>query len=271
VNKKAKNIKDLLGIMRALRAPGSGCPWDLKQNFDTISSYTVEEAYEVADAISRNDMDLLCEELGDLLFQVVYHTQMADENNVFNFNDVVSGICEKLIRRHPHVFENEKIHVGELSQRWEMHKAQERASKQNDAEVNEYLLDDLPNNIPALQRAYKLQQRSSSVGFDWTNIEPVLSKLEEEIAELKVELALMDNQRRIQEELGDIFFSCVNLARHLDVDPESSLRTTNRKFYERFCYIEDALKRAGKTINTCEESEMDVFWNEAKLALKKNA
>lgn len=268
-----KSIATLRAIMKALRTPGTGCPWDLEQTFETIAPYTIEEAYEVADAVDRGDLDDLKEELGDLQLQVVYHAQMAEEKGAFAFEDVVEAINAKLVRRHPHVFGDEEARTADAVTRlWELGKAAEHAEKRarqrshgvaNDAEPG--LLDGFATAIPALMRAVKLQSRAARVGFDWDAAGPVLDKAEEELGELREALEGAETDRaRAAEEVGDLLFAIANLARHLDVDPEDALRRANQKFVRRFSYIEKALAAQGKTPETAELAEMDRLWDEAK-------
>jgi tetrapyrrole methylase family protein/MazG family protein/ATP diphosphatase len=256
-----KSINGLLEVMRRLRDPETGCPWDKEQTFDTIAPYTVEESYEVADAIQRKDMRDLKEELGDLLFQVVFHARIAEEQGLFDFNDVAAGMSEKLIRRHPHVFGDAGDRTAdEQNAEWEIIKAQERKAKEKHG-----LLDDVPVGLPALTRAAKLTKRAARVGFDWPSVHEVLDKLDEETEELKVEIARGDVQKS-HEELGDILFVLANLARKLDVEPENALRMTNAKFVRRFELIEAELAKLGKTPEQSDLAEMDALWNAAKHA-----
>lgn len=257
-----KEIYDLLKIMADLRNPESGCPWDIKQSFDTIAPYTVEEAYEVADAIERGDMADLKNELGDLMFQVVFHAQMAEEQGEFNFTDVVNEINDKLVRRHPHVFGDDKTRDEEkLYRDWEKHKKKERAGKMSHQAG---YLDGIAGTMPALRWSEKLQKRAAHHGFDWETVEPVFSKLEEEIDELKAETGKQNNQQRIAEELGDILFACVNLSRHLDVNPEQALRDCNRRFISRFQLVEQLLREDDKVMDNCSVSELEEYWQKAK-------
>ena len=254
-----KSIDGLLEVMRRLRDPETGCPWDKEQTFDTIAPYTVEESYEVADAIQRKDMRDLKEELGDLLFQVVFHARIAEEQGLFDFNDVAAGMSEKLIRRHPHVFGDAGGRTAdEQNAEWEIIKAQERKAKEKHG-----LLDDVPVGLPALTRAAKLTKRAARVGFDWPSVYEVLDKLDEETEELKVEIARGDVQKS-HEELGDILFVLANLARKLNVEPENALRMTNAKFVRRFETIEAELLKLGKTPDQSNLAEMDALWNVAK-------
>ena len=253
-------IQRLLNIMSRLRDPQGGCPWDREQNFASIAPYTIEEAYEVADAIERGDLGDLKGELGDLLFQVVFHAQLAKEQGAFEFDDVVNAISDKLERRHPHVFGDAQIHsTQEQNVAWENHKRQERAARNQAASV----LDDVPIGMPALTRAAKLGKRASSVGFDWPEIGGVLDKIEEEIRELR-EALQSQRQTDIQAELGDVLFSIANVGRHLHVDLETALRQTNSKFERRFRYVEARLRAQGKSPEQSTLEEMDALWGEAK-------
>ena len=260
VNNPSKGIPRLLEIMRALRNPESGCPWDIEQNFKTIAPYTIEEAYEVADAIERENWDDLKNELGDLLLQTVYHTQMAEEEDIFNFNDVVNHISEKMIQRHPHVFGNENRNktASQQVKDWEAIKAEERLKKNQTG-----ILDDVAQNLPALVRSLKLQKRAARVGFDWPKISQVLDKIDEETKEL-IEAKKTEPQERISEEFGDLMFSIVNLGRHLKVDPEEALKQTNRKFITRFKFVEDSIRSQGKKIEDTSLEKMEALWQQAK-------
>ena len=259
-------IFDLLDIMARLRAPDDGCAWDLEQTFATIAPYTVEEAYEVADAIERRNLPDLKDELGDLLFQVVFHARMAQEEGAFAFADVVRAINDKMIRRHPHVFGDAGYRSSaEQTQAWEVIKAQERAGKGK----NKSLLDDVPVGLPALTRAVKLSRRAAGVGFVWPDAKSVLDKLHEEIAELEIEVEAGD-MAKAREELGDVLFVCANLARQLDIDPEDALRATNAKFVRRFNFIESSLAAAGSSPAESTLAEMDGLWDAAKAAEKEH-
>ncbi len=261
-------IDTLLRIMATLRSPDGGCPWDLEQTFATIAPYTIEEAYEVAEAIERGDMGELKDELGDLLFQVVFHAQMASEVGAFGFGDVVRAISEKMIRRHPHVFGNEDARTaGAVKGRWEDIKAEERAAKGKPAQAS--LLDDVPLALPALARAVKLQARAARVGFDWPSTAEVLDKLNEEMLELSHEVAKGGDHDRLEDELGDLLFVYANLARHLKVDPEAALRRANAKFRRRFGYIEERLAAEGRKPEQSDLEEMDALWNAAKREERK--
>ncbi|WP_394239050.1 nucleoside triphosphate pyrophosphohydrolase [Pseudomonas anguilliseptica] len=264
-------LDDLLHLMARLRDPQHGCPWDLKQNYATIVPHTIEEAYEVADAIERGDFDHLPGELGDLLFQVVYYSQLAREEGRFEFAQVVDGITTKLIRRHPHVFPDgdlygavdvAKLEEAAVKQRWEAIKAEERAEK---AAVPEQLslLDDVPTALPSLSRAIKLQKRAAQVGFDWPEALPVVDKVREELDEV-LEAMSENDPEAIGEEIGDLLFVVSNLARHLKVDPETALRAANAKFERRFRFIEQALRDAGRSMEDCALDELDALWGEAK-------
>jgi len=252
--------------MKSLRDPETGCPWDLEQNFSTIAPYTLEEAYEVADAISRDDMNNLCSELGDLLFQVIYHSQLAEEQGLFNFNDVALKINEKLIRRHPHVFGDSKmIDAKSQSIAWEAIKRQERLEGKAITTQGNGLLDGINKSIPALARAQKLQNRAATVGFDWNDVQAVLDKIKEEFDEVEAEInSEFRITKKIEDEIGDLIFSCVNLARQFQIDSESALRNTNKKFEKRFAYIENSLLEQGIELNEATLEIMDQLWNEAK-------
>ena len=254
-------IDRLLNIMAALRTPETGCPWDLEQSFATIAPYTIEEAYEVADAIAQGNLLSLKEELGDLLFQVVFHARMAEEQGAFDFNEVVQGLSDKMEARHPHVFGTHAIETAEQqTQNWEVMKAKERAAKLAD---DPSLLADIPLALPALMRAEKLTKRAARVGFDWPSLNEVFEKLTEEIGETQEAIAEGD-QAHIEEEIGDILFVLANLARKAKVDPEVALRSANAKFERRFRWIEEALQRDGKSPETSSLEEMDGLWNLAK-------
>src|SRR5215813_8380893 len=265
MKKPSRDISALIDIMAALRTPGSGCPWDLEQSFATIAPYTIEEAYEVADAISRGDLDHLREELGDLLLQVVFHARMAQEAGAFDFGDVVLAITQKLLRRHPHVFGNARgLSADAVKELWERIKADEKAEKA-DADEPSGALAGVPVALPGLTRALKLQAKAGQVGFDWNDPRAVLAKIREEADEIEQELA-RGRRAEAGAEVGDLLFAVVNLARHLDVDPEAALRATNHKFERRFATIERALAQRGKTPQAATLEEMDELWNEAKAA-----
>jgi ATP diphosphatase len=254
--------------MAALRTPGTGCPWDLQQTFETIAPYTIEEAYEVADAIARGDLNDLRDELGDLLLQVVFHARMAQEQGAFKFADVVESLTEKLVRRHPHVFgEARGLTPKAVEGLWERIKRAERAQKGDGPGGKETAstLAGIAVALPALTRALKLQAKAGEVGFDWNDPRAVLAKIREEADEIEAELAA-GNRTTAGAEVGDLLFAVVNLARHLDVDPEATLRATNLKFERRFATIERALAERGKTPQAATLEEMDELWNEAKAA-----
>jgi nucleoside triphosphate diphosphatase len=266
----SRDISRLIEIMAALRTPGTGCPWDLEQNFETIAPYTLEEAYEVADAIARGDLADLREELGDLLLQVAFHARMAQEQGAFDFGDVVQAITEKLLRRHPHVFgEARGLSPDDVKLLWDRIKSEEKAGKETDKQAEEPAgaLAGVPVGLPALTRALKLQQKAGKVGFDWNDPMAVLAKIREEADE--IEAAIRAGERKeAGAETGDLLFAVVNLARHLDADPEAVLRATNHKFERRFGSIERALEARGKTPGESTLAEMDALWDEAKAAEK---
>ncbi|MBY0559240.1 nucleoside triphosphate pyrophosphohydrolase [Hyphomicrobium sp.] len=298
--KPSRDITRLIEIMAALRTPKTGCPWDLEQTFETIAPYTIEEAYEVADAIARNDLVDLKDELGDLLLQVVYHSRIAEEQGSFAFGDVVESSTKKMIRRHPHVFgDGAARDPSQVKSTWEEIKAAERAEKAAErsrmagagSEVahKSATLADVPVGLPALTRAIKLQDKAARVGFDWANLQPVFEKLKEEVAELE-EVALPADPRRVssvalgdsplssrppdaedavKEEFGDMLFVMANIARHLKLDPEAALRGANDKFVRRFAHIEKALAERGKSPSQSSLDEMDALWDEAKALEKR--
>ena len=267
----SRDIVRLIEIMAALRDPETGCPWDVKQDFQSIKPYTIEEAYEVADAIERDDPDDLCDELGDLLLQVVFHARMAEEAGTFDFGDVVEAITRKMIRRHPHVFEKVAAHTPEgVKVQWEEIKRQEKAERAerrrqrgHPGDEENGLLDGVPRALPALTEAIKLQQKAAQVGFDWNEAEPVLDKIEEELAELRDALA-QRNSARVQEEFGDLVFALVNLGRHVKADPEMALRGTNMKFRKRFSYVEQTLEKNGESLEEASLDRMEGLWGDAK-------
>jgi ATP diphosphatase len=296
-----RSIEDLLAVMAALRAPGTGCPWDLEQSFASIAPYTIEEAYEVADAIQRGDLDHLKEELGDLLLQVVYHSRMAEEQGAFAFADVAEAITAKMVRRHPHVFGTpEERAAGAAPGFWERIKAEERGvrplapdlsanlrrggegsdpvSASGERESAPSALDGVPLGLPALTRAVKLQSKAARVGFDWPSLAPVLDKLKEELAELEEAIGVRPSgsdtraptpdHARIEEEFGDLLFVVANVARHLKLDPETALRSANAKFIRRFHAIEAKLAAHGRTPAQSTLEEMDRLWDEAKAEEK---
>lgn len=259
------NISKLITIMSRLRDPDGGCPWDIEQNFSSIAPYTIEEAYEVAEAIETDDMAHLKDELGDLLFQVIFHSQMAQEKGHFDFKDVVESICDKMIRRHPHVFAGADYRNSEeQTKAWETQKALERKQKDQQSSA----LDGVTGGLPALTRAIKLQNRAARVGFDWPDTSQVLDKLNEEMAELSHELVQAkkgaDNSDRITEEFGDMMFVYANLARHMNIDPEGALRSANYKFEKRFKQVEQLASAQGKPLEKMTLEEMDQLWDQVK-------
>jgi ATP diphosphatase len=259
----SKDIQTLIDVMAALRDPATGCPWDKVQDFRSITPYTIEEAYEVADAIERNDLVDLRDELGDLLLQVAYHARMAEEIGAFRFGDVVEAITAKMIRRHPHVFGDEDSRAAGMSEGlWDQMKAEERAAKGKEAP--EGLLEDIPPAMPGLARAVKLQRRAGTVGFDWNDANAVLAKIREETDEVETELERGMNKDRLEDEVGDLLFAVANLARHCDVDPDAALRRTNDKFRRRFGYIERQLAASGRELGKASLDEMEALWQEAK-------
>ncbi len=258
----SQNIHHLTDIMARLRDPDRGCAWDVEQTFATIAPYTVEEAYEVADAIGRGDLAGLKEELGDLLLQVVFHARMADEQRKFDFDDVAGAIADKLVRRHPHVFGRTAAEPERLRGQWEAQKAAERADKAAAAGRRLGVLDGVPVALPALTRAIKLQQRAARVGFDWPDIAQVIDKIEEEISELWHEVE--NETDKVSEELGDLLFALVNFARWQNIDAEEALRQANNKFVRRFHSIEAALARTDKTPEDADLDEMEALWQAAK-------
>jgi len=264
------SINDLLEVMMRLRDPERGCPWDLQQNFASIAPHTLEECYELIDAIERGDMPQVREELGDVLFQVIFYAQLGREQELFSFDDLVHNLVEKLLRRHPHVFpngqlsdagngSNNAIAVEQVNHNWEQIKQQERHAKSQRS-----VLDDVPAALPALSRAAKLQKRAARVGFDWENWRDVLTKMREEQQELE-EAIVSENRAHIEDELGDLLFCCVNLARFLDVDPEKALRACNRKFERRFGFIERSLAEQGREPQQATLEEMEALWQLAKV------
>lgn len=262
-------MKKLLQIMQALRDPDTGCPWDIKQTFESVVPYTLEEAYEVADAIEQGDMQELKSELGDLLFQVVFYAQMAQEKGEFDFNDVVDAVSEKLVSRHPHVFENkqgekrshEQLSDEQLHEAWEQTKAIERDDQTSFQKAS--VLDGVAKALPALKRAQKLQKRAARNGFDWPSIEPVFEKIDEEIEELREAMEFKE-PTDVFEEMGDLLFSCVNLARHLDADSEEALRACNKKFEHRFSIIENKVNQSAREMLDVPLEELEEMWQAAK-------
>jgi nucleoside triphosphate diphosphatase len=265
-----KNTQQLLDIMARLRQPEDGCAWDIKQDFNSLIPYVIEEAYEVVDAIERNDMDDLCSELGDLLLQVVFHAQIAAERGHFTFEQVSEAICDKLVRRHPHVFADAVYNSdAERHQAWEQAKADERQEKhKNPKQLS--VLDGVAASLPALLECEKIQDRAANFGFDWTAVEPVFDKVQEELDEVKEAWASGD-QAHIEEEIGDLLLVTVNLARHLNINPELALKHSTKKFSKRFQYIEQKVATTGRDLRECQLAELDTYWDEAKLALKKQA
>lgn len=264
------SMQSLLKIMQQLRDPQSGCPWDSKQTFASIVPHTIEEAYEVADAIKLQDFTELKGELGDLLFQVVFYAQMAKEKNLFEFKDIIETLNEKLVRRHPHVFTETQFKTEqEVHANWEAEKEKERALKATSENTSDSVLDNIPLALPALNRAYKIQKRCAHVGFDWAELEPVIAKIHEEIDEVLVEVKRTDlsdaqKQARIEDELGDLLFANVNLVRHLQCNPEQVLRQANNKFEKRFRLVELAVLKQGRQMNDCSLNELDAIWDEVK-------
>ena len=259
------SIEKLRWIMSELRNPETGCPWDLKQTFTSIIPHTIEEAYEVVDAIEQEDFTELEKELGDLLFQVVFYSQLGAEEKRFDFDSVLSAICEKLIRRHPHVFSSSDFQSdAEVKANWENEKAKERQQKNNDSNLS--ILADIPRNLPALSQAAKIQKRCAHVGFDWHNIDDVLAKVEEEVLEVKAELHRDDTA--LAEELGDLMFAVVNLCRHAKQDPEALLRQANNKFTKRFHGVEAQVNNSDKSFEQHSLDELEAFWQQVKISEK---
>ncbi|TNM62149.1 nucleoside triphosphate pyrophosphohydrolase [Aliirhizobium smilacinae] len=267
----SKDISRLIEIMAALRTPVTGCPWDLEQNFASIKPYTIEEAYEVADAIERNDMDDLCEELGDLLLQVVFHARMAEEAGDFAFGDVVEAVTRKMIRRHPHVFARSdadtpgavKIQWDEIKQEEKRERAERRAARGLTEDFRAGFLGSVHRSQPALTEALKLQERAAKVGFDWSEAEPILDKIEEEVRELR-EALQSGHPEKVADELGDLIFAMVNIGRHVNTNPENALRGTNTKFRRRFNHIETELEKSGETLEAATLERMEDLWQAAK-------
>lgn len=265
------DISRLIEIMEALRAPETGCPWDIVQTFETIKPYTIEEAYEVADAIERNDMDDLCEELGDLLLQVVFHSRIAEEMGAFSFGDVVQAVTSKMIRRHPHVFavsdadtpESVKLQWDQIKAAEKRERLERRASRGVSEDPKAGFLGSIQRSQPALTEALKLQEQAARVGFDWSAAEPILDKIEEEIGELRQALA-EGRSESISDELGDLIFAMVNIGRHVKVDAENALRGTNTKFRRRFRHVETSLAASGETLEAASLERMEELWQAAK-------
>jgi MazG family protein len=263
VTANSQSIQRLIELMVTLRDPVKGCPWDRQQTFASISPYTLEEAYEVADAIERGKISALQEELGDLLFQVVFHARMAEEEGHFAFGDVVQGICNKMESRHPHVFGNDRIETAEQQNlAWEEHKRRERAASRTTDRVS--VLDNVPVALPALTRAAKLGKRAAGVGFEWPDVTGALDKAEEEFREARTAIEAGTSKADIEDELGDLLFCLVNICRHTGVDPESALRKTNLKFERRFRHVETRLNEQGRELPKATLAEMDGYWDEAK-------
>lgn len=260
----SQSIERLIDLMATLRNPDKGCPWDRQQTFTTLTPYTVEEAYEVVDAIERGDIPALKEELGDLLFQVIFHARIAEEQGDFVFADVVQVICDKMESRHPHVFGTERIETAEQQTlAWEAHKQRERAA--NNVVEPASVLDNVPMALPALSRAAKLGKRAATVGFEWPDVLGALDKAEEEFREARQAIETGTSQADIEDELGDLLFCLVNICRHTKVDPEAALRKTNQKFERRFRHVERRLQEQGHDLSTTPLDVMDRFWDEAKL------
>jgi len=271
------SIEKLRWIMKQLRDPETGCPWDMKQNFASITSHTLEEAYEVVDAIEQEDFVELEKELGDLLFQVIFYSQLGQEQKHFDFDSVIAAICEKLIRRHPHVFAEATLQTdAEIKANWENEKALERQQK-NDKQssqltdrANLSILADIPKNLPALSQAAKIQKRCAHVGFDWDNAQDVFAKIVEEVQEVKDELdAETINQKALAEELGDLMFAVVNLCRHAKEDPETLLRQANKKFSKRFVGVEERVNQSGKSFTEHDLAELESYWQQVKIQEKQ--
>ena len=272
----SKDIARLIEIMAALRTPGTGCPWDLEQDYATIAPYTIEEAYEVSDAISRGDLADLRDELGDLLLQVVFHARMAEEEGAFAFGNVVEAITKKMIRRHPHVFGDAVARAaGSAKGQWDRIKGEEKAEKRAERlargldpeDHGKGFLDGVPVALPALTRALKLQQKAAQVGFDWQEAAPILDKIEEEIGELREAIA-SGRRDDMEDEFGDLLFAMVNIGRHLGLDAEKALGGTNAKFRSRFHYVEQELARAGRSLDAASLEEMEALWQQAKRPAK---
>lgn len=262
-------LEDLLYLMERLRDPVDGCPWDVQQDYHSIVPHTLEEAYEVADAIERAAWDELPAELGDLLFQVVYYAQFGREQGRFDFSDVVDSSVRKLVRRHPHVFpggqlraraDSQAVRSEEVAGQWQAIKAAERAEQ---GVQSASILDGIPLGLPSMTRAVKLQKKAASVGFDWPAVEPVLDKIREELAETEEALSSGDRQA-LQHEIGDLLFAVTNLARHAGIDPEQAVRGTNQRFSQRFAYIEQQVATSGRQLQDCELAELDAYWDAAK-------
>jgi len=266
----SKSVDRLIDVMARLRDPKTGCPWDLEQNFKTIAPYTLEETYEVVEAIEQNDPKAIADELGDLLFQVVFHAQMGREANLFTLDDVANRVADKMIERHPHVFGDRNAKTAEaVLTNWEADKAVKREAEAKAANRAISALDGVTTSLPATTRAVKLQNRAARVGFDWTDVRDILAKIKEETAELESEIAIEKNKDAVEDELGDLFFALINLARRLEVDPETALRRTNRKFERRFREIETRLAAQGRTIAAASLEDMERIWVEIKTEEKR--
>ncbi len=270
------SINKLRWIMSELRDPETGCPWDIKQDFASITSHTLEEAYEVVDAIEQGDFVELEKELGDLLFQVIFYSQLGKEQQYFDFDSVIAAICEKLIRRHPHVFAQASLQTDEeIKANWENEKALERQQKAgNNADLDDLtnlsILADIPKNLPALSQAAKIQKRCSHVGFDWDNVTDVFAKIEEEVQEVKDELeADTIDRKALGEEIGDLMFAVVNLCRHAKEDPETLLRQANKKFSRRFVGVEEQVNQSGKSFTEHDLAELESYWQQVKIQEKQ--
>lgn len=260
---KYNGISRIIDIMKQLRTPETGCPWDLKQNFKSIAPYTIEEAYEVVDAIERDDMDDLKDELGDLLLQVVFHAQMAEEAGLFNFDDIAHAVSDKMQRRHPHVFSDETgKSIDDVKNSWEVIKAKEKEAKTGGMSLS--LLEDIPSALPGMARSVKLQKRAARVGFDWPKVSQVFDKLDEELSELRHEIEQNGSSERLLDEMGDVMFVIANLARHLKIDPEQASRAGNQKFTNRFRDMEKQVKASGKDMGSLTLDELETMWQSAK-------
>ena len=264
------SIEKLRWIMSQLRDPDTGCPWDIKQSFSSITAHTIEEAYEVVDAIEQNDFTELNKELGDLLFQVIFYSQLGQEQQLFDFDSVVESICEKLIRRHPHVFGDTALTTdAQIKANWENEKAKERQDKNQKEDLS--ILADIPKNLPALSQAAKIQKRCSHVGFDWHDINDVFAKIEEEVLEVKEELSAQPiNPEALGEELGDLMFAVVNLCRHAKQDPETLLRKANQKFTTRFHGVEEQVEQSARNFSQHSLEQLEQYWQQVKLKEKAN-
>ncbi|MFA6280455.1 MAG: nucleoside triphosphate pyrophosphohydrolase [Bdellovibrionales bacterium] len=265
-SQKTRGIDQLLDVMRKLRDPETGCPWDIKQDFKSLARYTLEEAYEVVEAIENDDHDHLCEELGDLLLQIVFQAEIAQETALFSFDDVAAREAHKMIERHPHVFGDRAgvSTAADVLKNWEADKAAKKAAKAKDEARAHSVLDDVNTALPAVSRALKLHQRAARVGFDWGNPTDIIAKIREETDELEVEIKANTNRDALEMELGDVLSVVVTLARHLEIDPERALRRSNQKFESRFRFIEDSLRQRGQPIAEASLDEMEALWQEAK-------